>query len=68
MWRHHGDQEPRRWFAEQQSHRLPKPEFLSLFYKLPHLVERDDNHFSLGLMVQDVCALRRGPNSEPRHH
>src|ERR1700678_1137904 len=27
----------------------PKPEFLSLFfYKMPHLVERNDNHFSLG--------------------
>jgi hypothetical protein len=44
----------------------PKPEFLSFFYKMPHLVERDDNHFSW--LIKEVCALRRGPSSEPRHH
>ncbi len=49
MWRHHGDQEHRRWFAEQWGHRLAKARVShSFFYKAPHLVERDDNHFSLG--------------------
>ena len=48
MWRHHGDQEPRRWFAEQQGHRPAKPRVCqSFFYKMPHLVERD--HHLLGL-------------------
>src|SRR5271156_6603170 len=49
MWRHHGDQEPRRWFAEKQGHRLAKATVSqSFFYEVPHLVESDDNHFSLG--------------------
>ena len=32
MWRHHGDQEPRRWFAEQWGHRLAKATVSQSFF------------------------------------
>ena len=40
MWRHHGDQEPRRWFAEQRVIGSPKPQFLSLFFTKRHISSR----------------------------
>src|SRR6185437_13994385 len=47
--RHRGHQEPRRWFSEQWGHRLAKSIVSqSFFHKMPHLVERDDHHVSLG--------------------
>ena len=37
MWRHHGDQEPRRWFAEQEVIGSAKPQFLGRLFGLDEL-------------------------------
>ena len=40
----------------------PKPQFLSLFfYKVPHLVESDGNHFSLGCWLGKLARFVADP-------
>src|SRR5271168_3632281 len=46
----------------------PKPQFLSLFFTKCHISSSVTTTTSTLVDVQEVCALRRGPSSEPRHH
>jgi hypothetical protein len=62
MWRHHGHQQPRRWFAEPQGHRLAKSRACEFFLdKMPHLVDRHDHMLDLARRLRQIAGLVADP-------